>query len=386
MGVPCMCVVFPPTSATHPHARTDPPVDCGSTHPPVSSCFSVPFSFHSYACTARRRPSPGLHQPLPCCALGRTWRLCHNGLPTPRHFCLPPRQPKPSAQARLPSVFAPHPSHYLLRSLRSRPCVPQLPNGCTACTPVAPAQRTPRDQHMCLYSAPLVTNPPFPTAPRPALFSRHAPTECRNGLQAAYKQVYAKGEHGMGARGVHATRSGGVAGSGCPAEARLPQLPLQPKHGLHGPPRPKVPYLLPCWFACSAGVAGEGGGCAAACLAAHVKAPHSYGTGAHHDANPLVTKHTPAAGHVNTAASLPLHGCRCARPAAACSSQRAAYSCCRRCTVGPRAPLPMRRPSTSVTGICPAKVPVTKASSALYTWRDERGSVQGRDQQRLLQP
>src|SRR6185437_14755299 len=43
------------------------------------------------------------------------------------------------------------------------------------------------------------------------------------------------------------------------------------------------------------------------------------------------------------------------------------YSCCRRSTTGPRPPLPMRRPSISLAGTTPAKVPVTKASSAPWT-------------------
>ncbi len=43
------------------------------------------------------------------------------------------------------------------------------------------------------------------------------------------------------------------------------------------------------------------------------------------------------------------------------------YSCCSRRATGPRTPLPTVRPSTTTTGITPAKVPVTNASSALYT-------------------
>ncbi|PNH08680.1 hypothetical protein TSOC_004777 [Tetrabaena socialis] len=49
------------------------------------------------------------------------------------------------------------------------------------------------------------------------------------------------------------------------------------------------------------------------------------------------------------------------------ASTKAACSCCSFKATGPRRPSPTTRPSTSTTGMTPAKVPVTNASSAPYT-------------------
>lgn len=85
----------------------------------------------------------------------------------------------------------------------------------------------------------------------------------------------------------------------------------------------------------------------------------------------------------------PQQGCRAQstsgrRPASASASHSAPYSCCRRRTSGPQPGcLPMERPSTSTTGIWPAKVPVQKASSAEYTCGGWEG---GREVGGTMQP